>query len=211
MNVDDFIYRNIGFEQTENIRKSISSVIGYLKDNNFIDSEIERVLLSFKDIEDICVDNLPGYLWNDSLLQKGIFYYHKEFHITSKSSYFDFEHEKVITERFFLEMKIKYTYEDILNYFYSKNNFYYLKDTVDLNKDIGSIKYLLNKYAKHDFIEPIDFLMFTIDEAVYDYKNNFVYYDKILDIDSVQHKVLDKLTRKVSAAKAEKRNKIVWR
>ena len=51
--------------------------------------------------------------------------------------------------------------------------------------------------------------MFTIDEAVYDYKNNFVYYDKILDIDSVQHKVLDKLTRKVSAAKAEKRNKIV--
>ena len=73
MNVDDFIYRNIGFEQTENIRKSISSVIGYLKDNNFIDSEIERVLLSFKDIEDICVDNLPEYLWNDSLLQKGIF------------------------------------------------------------------------------------------------------------------------------------------
>ena len=36
MNVDDFIYRNIGFEQTENIRKSISSVIGYLKDNNFL-------------------------------------------------------------------------------------------------------------------------------------------------------------------------------
>ena len=53
--------------------------------------------------------------------------------------------------------------------------------------------------------------MFTIDEAVYDYKNNFVYYDKILDIDSVQHNVLDILTRKVSAAKAEKRNKIVWR
>lgn len=211
MDVDDFLYRNVGFEQSENIRNSISSVIGYLKDNNFNDIEIENILLSYKNIEDICVNNLPECLWNNSLLKKDVFYYHKEFHITSKPSYFDFENEKVITEKFFLEMKIKYTYEDVLNYFYNKNNFYYLKDTMDLNKDIGSIKYLLNKYSKHDFIEPIDFLMFTIDEAVYDYKNNFIYYDKILDIDSIQHKVLDKLKRKVNAAKAEKKNKIVWR
>ena len=106
-------------------------------------------------------------------------------------------------------MKIRYTYEDIIDYFYKK--FDYLKDTKDLNKDIGSVKYLLNKYSRHTFIEPVDFLMFLISEAYDDYKNNVIYYDKILDIDALQAKIITKLKAKVDNATAERKNIIIWR
>ena len=69
MDVDDFLLLNVGYDPGEEIKKNINNTIGYLKDNQYSDNEIEKILMSFNNINDIKSENLPERLWENSLLK----------------------------------------------------------------------------------------------------------------------------------------------
>ena len=209
MSVIDYYIYNIGIRTNEEVLSNIEKTIGYLSDNNFSNKEIIDILFGFNGMNDIAIKNLPDKLWDGSLLKRNVFYYHSQLHITSHPPYFDVIEQKRISPKFFLEMKIRYTPNDILNYIYS--NLKDLEKYSDFKKDIGAVNYLLGKYKKYDFMEPVDFLLFLIDEAYYQYRNVNAKFTDILEIDSFKINVIDKLDNKVKSAEAEHKNKIIWR
>ena len=102
-------------------------------------------------------------------------------------------------------MIIKYTVKDLINYFYK----HFPMDTklIDEKKDIGSMEYLLNKYKNLDFIEPVDFVLYLIDEAV----NNGMEHIEIIDLKRFEKETYEYLKNKTMNAAVEKMNKIIWR
>ena len=117
----------------------------------------------------------------------------------------DIENNKIVTSRFFLEMKIIYAIEDLINYYYSK--FPENSEWKSENKDIGAINYLLNKYKRLKYISEVDFILFLIDYASYDEKR----ISNIIDLERYEHEVGKVLKAKVNNATTEKSNVIVWR
>ena len=184
------------------------------EDLNIIDEEIEELIEDTNEIDKLInslpnkdyldFNCLPDYLWNDSLLDKDKFYFHKELQLGPLPPTWDKDYP------YKLEMKIIYTKEDIYNYFIK--TFKLDKDLMEINKkkELGSIKYLLNEYKNikaFDFLEPIDFILFLIDYvANLDKKIN-----TILKLNDYVYEFAEFEKDMIINAKAANKNKIVWR
>ena len=205
MELTEFYYYNLGEEPEELEREITQKTLDYLKDNGFNDKEIVQLISCFPAKTTLTPNDIPDSLWENSLLKRDTFYYHNEFHITSPAPYWDFEKDKIISSRFFLEMKIKYTVKDLIKYYYK--NFPMDTKLIDEKKDIGSMEYLLNKYKNLDFVEPVDFVLYLIDEAV----NNGMEHIEIIDLKRFEKETYEYLKNKTMNAAVEKMNKIIWR
>lgn len=205
MELIDFYYYNLGEEPNENEKTITENTFGFLKDNNYTDNDIMIMLRDFPAKMALTPDDLPEYLWDGSLAKRNTFYYHNELHITSPAPYWDFENDKIVSSRFFLEMKIKYSIDDLIKYFYK--NFPMDGSLIDSKKDRGSMEYLLNKYKNIDFVEPLDFILYLIDEAV----NNEVDIIEIIELKRFEKATFEYLKTKTLNAAVEKMNKIIWR
>ena len=194
-----------GIEPDEkNFNRTISTAM-YLKDNGFSDQDIFKMfkLISKQKIEG---EDLPKSLWNDSLLEKQVFYYHSEFHITSKPPTWNpvtFQEE---CEPFFIEMKIKYTLEDLRDRFYDK-----CRIAPGLRDDKlveGGLKHLLFKY--NNLKAPaIDYIMVMLDLANEDVDAEII--TNVFDIEKYFKDAFVILEDKVEEAQLSKSNQIVWR
>lgn len=205
MNLIDFYYYNLGEEPNEFEKTITENTFNFLKDNGFQDNDIMRMLSNFPAKMALSPDDLPDYLWENSLIKRNIFYYHNELHITSPAPYWDFENDKIISSRFFLEIKIKYSIDNLIHYFYRK--FPMDNDLIDNKKDKGSMEYLLNKYKNINFVEPLDFVLYLIDEAV----NSEAEHIEIIELKRFEKQAYDYLKSKTLNAAVEKMNKIIWR
>lgn len=205
MDILSYYYYNISEEPSEKDIITTNNTINYLKDNNYTDKEIIKILDSIDYKLAININDLPNNLWENSLILRDEFYYHKELHITSPAPYWDFDNKKIISPKFYLEMKIKYAIEDILKYYYKKITI----DNIfkDEKKDIGAIKYLLKSYENIDFIKNLDFVLFLIDTA---YIKEFD-STEIIDLKSYQKETHTFLKNKVLNASSTKCNQIIWR
>ncbi len=68
---------------------------------------------------------------------------------------------KIIESNLYLEMKIKFSANDALCYFYNKaNTELFMRNE---KKDLGAIVHLLSEYSKISFMDAIDFLLYLID------------------------------------------------
>lgn len=134
--------------------------IDYLYDNLFSDSDIIEILSTFKK-ESIKYSDLPNSLWKDSLLKRDVYYFHSKLQILSKPPKLSID--SIITPKeikFFKEMKISFTKDDLLNFFYSKSNSLIIKD---YSRDIGAIEYLLKRYS-NQLMEPVDICLYLIED-----------------------------------------------
>ena len=181
-------------------------VIDYLNDCGIPNSSIIKVLEDSKEYDVLTFDILPEWLWDNSLLKKNTFYYHSLLHMLSKPPIWDPVTNKVQGSKFYIEMLINFTVQDVLSYFY--NSFSIENDLKNSKRDEGSVLYLLNKY-KFDFIEPIDFLLSLIDYTKsIDEEHRIA---NILDVSQYESIVYADLKAMTTEAKASKADHIVWR
>lgn len=205
MELIDFYYYNLGEEPNAYEKKITENTLDFLKDNNYSDNDIMKMMMNFPAKMALTPNDLPDSLWDNSLLKRDTFYYHNELHITSPAPYWDFENDRIVSSRFFLEMKIKYSINDLIKYFYKK--FPIDEKLIDEKKDKGSMEYLINKYRNIDFIQPIDFILYLIDEAA----NNDIDYIEIIELRRFEKDTFEYLKNKTLNAAVEKLNTIVWR
>ena len=180
--------------------KNLDGCVLYLKDNNFSDKEIFNILNDSKNIK-IKASDIPSEYWDGSLLKPNTFYYHDKLRIMSKAPKWDPETLTEITYPYFLEMKIMFTMDDLIEYYYQKTLI-----PVELRNrknDEASFKYLLDKY-KVMKVEPIDFILFLIDSVKED---DSIY--KVFDLQKYEPDVF-KMFERLTNDKTVKKE-IVWR
>lgn len=184
-NYADYYYNFlIGEYPNDEDYRSTALIFEYLKDANVNEIDIYKVIESMQIIHKLSFNDIPDYLWDKSILTKGVFYYHKELQIVSKPPTWE------ITYPHYLEMKIMYTLEDALNYFIERSNV--RSEWINRDKEIGSIKFLLKDYIKFKFMEPLDFFLHLIDysvsskielNSIYDLRHEEIALAKHLEID----------------------------
>ena len=196
----DFYELMVGTTPSEEDIKNLNGCVLYLKDNNFSDREIFNILSDSKNIN-IKASELPSKYWEGSLLKPNTFYYHDKLRIMSKAPKWDPETLREITYPYFLEMKIMFTMDDLIEYFYQKTLI-----PVELRNrknEEASFKYLLDKY-KVMKTEPIDFILFLIDSVK---EEDSIY--KVFDLQKYEPDVF-KMFEKLNSDKTIKKE-IVWR
>ena len=196
----DFYELMVGTTPNEEDVKNLNGCVLYLKDNNFSDREIFNILSDSKNIN-IKASELPSKYWEGSLLKPNTFYYHDKLRIMSKAPKWDPETLREITYPYFLEMKIMFTMDDLIEYFYQKTLI-----PVELRNrknEEASFKYLLNKY-KVMKTEPIDFILFLIDSVK---EEDSIY--KVFDLQKYEPDVF-KMFERLNSDKTIKKE-IVWR
>lgn len=137
--------------------------IDYLYDNNYNEGDIINILSKIKK-ESIKYKDLPSKLWN-GLIDRDTYYFHPELQILSKPPMLSISSDIIIKPvKFFKEIKISYTKQNVLNYFYRKANSKIIKD---INRDLGSLDYLLSRY-KHQLMNSLDVILYLIDDHAFE-------------------------------------------
>lgn len=202
MNLINFYYGfNTGEypENDSNIEKT-EKLFNYLLDAGIAETEIvDLIIREFENKDFLSNIDIPSKLWDKSLLKQDTFYYHKDLQILSKPPTWDESFP------FYREMKIRYNEQDILNYF--SKTFSINDEWINKDKEIGSIKYLLNKYTMFSFIEPVDFILLLIDYVKSKERKIYKLYD-ICDFE-IEFALILEIDVKNSILK--NKNTIVWR
>lgn len=134
-----------------------------LIDNGYTDKEAKNILINSK----LDIDN---YEHTDSIINGDKLYRHCELQIHSIPGGFDPETCTIIKRPYYLEMKSRYTMNNLLDYYYTKLVVPMLFR--DEKRDIGAFKHLLNSF-KSPLIDSVDFILFVIDYvSSYEYKVN---------------------------------------
>lgn len=174
--------------------------IDYLYDNLFSDSNIIEILSTLKK-ESIKYSDLPNSLWKDSLLKRDTYYFHSKLQILSKPPKLSID--SIITPKeikFFKEMKISFTKDDLLDFFYSKSNSLIIKD---YSRDIGAIEYLLKRYS-NQLMEPVDICLYLIE----DYSQCV---SSLLSLTNYEVELLEKINTIYYDNYRSRTNKIIYR
>lgn len=147
-----------GVEPTDHTLSLIEIHYQRLIDNGFTELEARNIMLDNKlNVDDLIYEDSLIITTDDSI------YYHNELQIHSKPGYYDPETGKVEKEPYYLEMRYRYTMDDLLEYYYSK-----LSVPVqfrNIKRDIGAFKHIINDY-KFTNINTVDFILYIIDYAV---------------------------------------------
>lgn len=197
---------NKGYEPIDEDFKRTLATANYLKDNNMDEKTIFKILLECNK-DKICGEDLPESLWEKSLLKKNIFYYSDIFHIKSNPPRWNPVTFKEECPEFFLEMKINFTMNDLLNYYYEK-----CRVPLALQndkRDAGAFTHLINKYNAFEIIPGIDYVVALINKASED-KNKKI-FTEIFEIEKYKEEIITDFEIIANEAKHSKSNKIVWR
>lgn len=194
----------IGVE-TEQTEKTIAYLVG----NGLRDDEIYAVLdeISCKPHPPVKItpEDLPGRLWNDSLIERGEFYYHRLLQIKPPAPVFNLKENKITAEKDYLEIRIRFTLKHLLEYFTRRTRIDEV--LIDEQRDLGSLKYLLQKYSKISVVRPLDFVLMLIDEAF----ETHTQLNGVFDIQGNEAVVLERVKRMTAEAAVSGSNRIIWR
>lgn len=186
-------------EDSDNLVKT-SLVFNYLIDAGLSETEISKMIIEELPNKDYLeFSDIPDIAWKNSLIERNVFYYHKDLQLVSPPPTWDKSYP------FFLEMKIKYSTQNILDYFVETFNI--REEWVNTEKEIGSINYLLKKYTMFNFMKPVDFILHLIDYT----KSLGIKANKIYDICDYEIQLAELLEIDVKQSIANNKNKIVWR
>ena len=134
-----------------------------LLDNGYTVKEANKILIDTK-------LNIDNYEHSDSIIDSDIVFRHHELQIHSKPGGFDPVTCTVIKRPYYLEMKVRDTMDNLLNYYYTKLIVPPLFR--DEKRDIGAFNHLISSF-KSPVINSVDFILFVIDFAASnDYKTN---------------------------------------
>lgn len=191
----------------EEFRLKTKAVLMHLIDNGFSEKEIAKVITSIKIKNYMEFKDLPDYLWEDSLLKRDTFYYNQALQLVSQPPVWNPETMQQESEPFYLEMKIRFTMDDLLNYYYQELR---VNPTFrDANKDKGALQYLLNKYKLNN-IQSIDVVLFLIDELKATSSGD-INISSPLELQGLESTVITYLNSVLPNKTLNNSNKIVWR
>lgn len=145
----------------------------YLFDSGFTDEEVLQICtgLAKKNVWIITPDELPQSIWDDetNLVSRNQYYFHKELHIIpppATARQID-DGRVVITPciNFWIEMKARYTIQDIMKYFRKRMIRYCpIAEQEEIKKEMGAFSYLLRIYNRKDpYVSNIDLILSAID------------------------------------------------
>lgn len=201
---EDYLYNFIlgTYPDSEEIVMNNKAVIEYIAESGLSKGEIIEVLneMPLRESCEIFVEDIQDKWWENSLLERDKFYFHKELQITPPPPNLD---DPFV---YYKEIKIKYTYQDVLNYFYSIFNIN--EEWINSNKDLGAVKWIIDDYKKFKFTTPVDMLLHLIDyvHAIGDVKIVNIYQLTTYEMDFANYFEDD-----IRNAKSQHKDKIVWR
>lgn len=201
MDLVNFYYEYNGeYPEDKNHVAKTKAVIEHLKDCGYDEKIIIDIIIKeFPNKEYLDFKDIPSSLWTNSLIKKDKFYFHKELQIVSPPPTWNESHP------FYLEMKIFYSEKELLDYYVKTFNLN--GEWISKDKELGSIKYLLNKYKMFSFVEPVDFLLHLIDYV----KSLDVKANNIYDLCNYEIELAEHLEKDIKNARLLKKDKIVWR
>ena len=216
--INDYLATRLGMEPSETRYKELLATVNYLKDNGKTNKEIFKILMNSnidlpEDCEMSAVDkaivrqsDLPEYLWKDSLLEKGVYYYNNRLHICSKPPTWNPKTFQEECEPFYMEMIISFTIEDLLEMYYMECRVPLgLRDKV---RDTGALKHLLGKY--NNLKAPgLDYVIYMIDLASKDTDTEFL--ANPFELENYSKQAFMELESMVEEATLNNSNKITWR
>ena len=147
-----------GTEPTDRELALLEIQYNRLIDNGFTDKEAQRLMIDNNlNTNDLCfLDSIIAPISN-------VIYFHNELQIHSKPGSYNPETGMIEKQPYYLEMKRRYTMDNLLNYYYEKLMVpSYFRNT---KRDVGAFKHLIESY-KFDNIQTVDFILFIIDYAV---------------------------------------------
>ena len=154
-----------GVEATEEQLALLDIYYQRLIDNGYSERDAQKILLDNK-------LSLEGFEYEDSIINtiENSIYYHYELQIHSKPGGFDPATCTIIKRPYYLEMKSRYTMNNLLDYYYTKLIVPPLFR--DEKRDIGAFNHLISSF-KSPVINSVDFILFVIDYAASnEYKTN---------------------------------------
>lgn len=199
----DFYYETVigNFPEDEKEYNNTKMIFDYLLDSGCKTEDIiKTILYDIENKEHLSISDLPDSLWEDTLLKRNVFYFHRELQILSPPP------SLTGNSPFYLEMKIKYTEKDLLNYFFK--TFQINEKWINKKKELGSVAYLLDNYKKYGFIEPVDFLLHLIDyvHAIDDIEINSVF-----DLRNFENEYASILSKDIECSRLRHKDTIIWR
>lgn len=208
MDLLNFFYTNNLGRYPNDINKIniTKDTINYLKDCNVPIDQILYALLNSKDRECLYPDTLTSKLWENSLIQQNRYYFHNTLQIISKAPEINIQTGQIITYPFYKEIKIIYTLDDLLNYFYDILS---ITEIIDKKKDIGRLKYIFNKYSVIKDIGTLDILLTMIDLSLKNNKQSCI--NNIMNIDDNASEAINLIRKWQREAKLTHTDKIIWR
>ena len=147
-----------GAEPSDKVLSLLEIQYQRLMDNGYSEKEARNIMLDNK----LNVDDL---IHEDSLIMTSddSVYYHNELQIHSKPGYYNPETGRVDKQPYYLEMRYRYTMDDLLEYYYNKLSVpIQFRNT---KRDIGAFKHILNDY-KFNNMHTVDFILYIIDYTV---------------------------------------------
>lgn len=198
----------LGFVPNKEQTDITIKVIEYLFDCGFESDTIIQVLDTQNNFEIgyFSFEMLPDFLWQNSLLEKDIYYIHHELHLNKSSNVIDIFSGNIIESNNAIEMKIQYTLEDVLSYFCKA--FELDSNALDKKKEFGAIQHLLDSFKSYATeLNNIDILLYLIDET----SNNNIKCYNIFDMQNFVYPTIERLKNINNNLVFDKTNKIVWR
>lgn len=149
--------------------------------------------------------DLPDSLWENSLVKRNHFYFHRSLQLISEAPKLDIKTGKVINSPFYREIKAVFTIDDLLDYFYQRMSIDL--ELINRKRDSGTFEYLINKYKAVKDIESLDIILIMIDLAEAAGKR----YSKPIDIEQYNLVAIELIKRWQKDARPIGANRIIWR
>lgn len=149
-----------GLPASEDDYERTLRTIDYMKDAGVNPSGIVAAMTACSKKKVILREYLPDELWNDSLIERGKFYYHHILQLRPEQ-FFNPLTGKEESKAFYLENLIRFTMNDLINYFMRQLGIDY--ELRDEKKFASQFNHLLK--TNYSFIEPLDFVLALIDRA----------------------------------------------
>lgn len=182
-----------------------ANTLDYLIDSGFSSLDIIKETNKHNG-EVIEYDNLSDTLWKNSLIKKGAFYLHKELRLESPRPIYNPKTGEVTEFPYYIEMKIRYTEDDVLDYFVKK-----LKSSLvtsnDRHWDRRVLRELIKRFSNLDYVEALDVILCSIDRYL---ENNPDCYN-LRDISVVTGEIVEELTADLQEMQIIDQRKVVFR
>lgn len=208
MNFTDYFYKSkwgyYPYEEYINYDKT-ESFIRHLQDNKFTNDEIFQIIEEADKNPYLSIEDMDDKWWEPYLTEKNKFYFHNTLRLQPKKPMWNPLTGEVKVEKFYLEMVIKYSINDLLNYYYiTVNTPVPLRD---YKRDKAGLEHLLKKYNNMKNITSLDFVLHLIDMA----KRMNVYVSSSVELNQCEAETYDHLMKVVAESELDGVNKIIWR
>lgn len=164
--IGTILKKKIDYDLADERVVTAANTIDYLLDCGFSFEEVLEELHRHNE-ELINFDNLSDQLWKGSLIKRGAFYLHRELRLVSPAPVYDFANDEEIGYPYYCEMKIRFTEQDVLDFFRKR-----LTETgkvlQDDRADLAALKKMMVKFSKIDYVEPLDLILGAIEHQLHE-------------------------------------------